>query len=68
MLRFAKDFRKIYDAIMIDKIKLDNYEKIIEGNISNYKKASAQKVSKIEEVIRIANEKLRKRKNVDSIY
>ena len=42
---------------MIDKIKLDNYEKKIEKNISNYKKAPAQKISKIEEIIRIANEK-----------
>jgi len=42
---------------MIDKIKLDNYEKKIEENISNYKKALPQKISKIEGIIRIANEK-----------
>ena len=42
---------------MIDKIKLDNYEKKIEQNISNYKKASPQKISKIEGIIRTANEK-----------
>ena len=42
---------------MIDKIKLDNYEKRIEENISNYRKASPQKISKIEKIIRIANEK-----------
>ncbi len=42
---------------MIDKIKLDNYEKKIEGNISKYRKASPQKISKIERIIRIANEK-----------
>ena len=42
---------------MIDKIKLDNYEKKIERNISNYKKASPQKISKIEGIIRTTNEK-----------
>ena len=42
---------------MIDKIKLDNYEKKIEENISNYRKASPQKISKIEKIIRVANEK-----------
>ncbi|MCK5594966.1 hypothetical protein KAI19_02170, partial [bacterium] len=42
---------------MIDKIKLDNYEKKIEKNISNYRKALPQKISKIEKIIKIANEK-----------
>ena len=42
---------------MTDKIKLDNYEKKIERNISSYKKASSQKVAKIEGIIQKANEK-----------
>ena len=31
---------------MAGKIKVDNYEKKIEGNISSYKKASPQKITK----------------------
>ena len=42
---------------MAAKIKLDNYEKKIEQNISSYKKASPRKVAKIEGIIRKANEK-----------
>ncbi len=42
---------------MADKIKLDNYEKKIERNISSYKKASPRTITKIEEIIRKANEK-----------
>ena len=42
---------------MADKIKLDNYEKKIERNISSYKKASPRKITKIEGIIRKAHEK-----------
>ncbi len=39
------------------KIKLDGYEREIEKNISGYKKASSERVVKIERVIDRVNEK-----------
>jgi len=41
----------------MEKIKLDKYEKEIEDNVHNYKKASAHKISKIEKIIDNINEK-----------
>ncbi len=41
----------------MNKVKLDSYEKEIEDNILNVKKVSKAKLTKIEEIIKKANEK-----------